>query len=106
MVLSAACFRWCPRPAGTGHQFEYRIDGKPFGGSKDVPAYGPESYLKPGVPMGTLTEKQVYTSKVYPSMNSNYWIYQPAEYDPKTPAPLMVVQDGLQYNQRDNDRNR
>jgi hypothetical protein len=29
--------------AGTGHEFEYRIDGKPFGGSKDVSAFGPES---------------------------------------------------------------
>ena len=37
---------------GTGHQFEYRIDGKPFGGKTDIPAYGPESYPKPGVPEG------------------------------------------------------
>jgi enterochelin esterase family protein len=88
---------------GTGHEFEYRIDGKPFGGSKDVPAYGPESYLKPGVPPGMLSEKLVHTSKAYSGMKSNYWIYVPAEYDPKTPAALMVFQDGQQagYTQRD-----
>jgi enterochelin esterase family protein len=91
---------------GTGHQFEYRIDGKPFGGSKDVPAYGPESYLKPGVPMGTLTEMRVHTSKVYPGMLTNYWIYQPAEYEPKTPAALMVVQDGQDDIYRDRDAHR
>ena len=28
------------------------------------------------------------------------------EYDPKTPAALLVVQDGQLYNQRDNDQNR
>ncbi len=91
---------------GTGHQFVYDIDGKPFGGSKDVPAYTPESYLKPGVPMGTLTEKRVHTSKVYPGMLTNYWIYQPAEYDPKTPAALMVVQDGQDDIYRDRDAHR
>lgn len=41
---------------GTGHEFEYTIEGKPFGGNRDVPAYGPESYLKPGVPAGTLLD--------------------------------------------------
>lgn len=34
--------------------FEYKIDGKMFGGTKDVPAYTPDSYLKSGVPAGTL----------------------------------------------------
>ena len=88
---------------GTSHQFEYRIDGKPFGGKKDVPAYRPESYAKPGVPAGTLSEKLVHTSKVYDGMKSSYWIYVPAGYDPKIPAALLVVQDGQSYNKRDSD---
>lgn len=88
---------------GTGHEYEYRIGGKPFGGSRDLPAFGPESYLKPGVSSGALSEKLVHTSKIYSGMNSNYWIYVPAEYDPKTPAALMVFQDGQGYVRRDSD---
>jgi len=31
--------------------------GEPFGGKKDVPVYGPDSYLKLSVPTGRLSEK-------------------------------------------------
>jgi len=34
-------------------------------------------------------------------MQSDYWIYVPAQYDPRTPAALMVWQDGHFYNDRD-----
>ena len=79
---------------GTVHSFSYLIDGKPFGGKTDVPAFGPYSYAKPGVPVGKLSEKLVHTSKIYPGMKSDYWIYVPAQYDPKIPAAVMVWQDG------------
>jgi enterochelin esterase family protein len=79
---------------GTVHSFSYIVDGKSFGGKTDVPAFGPYSYAKPGVPQGKLSEKLVHTSKIYPGMKSDYWIYAPAQYDPKTPAALMVWQDG------------
>ncbi|MES1255752.1 MAG: alpha/beta hydrolase-fold protein [Acidobacteriota bacterium] len=88
---------------GTSHAFAYRIAGKPFGGSVNVPAYGPDSYLKPGVPMGTVSEKLVHTSKIYDGLRSNYWIYVPAQYNPSTPAALMVYQDGQTYFPRDDD---
>ena len=52
-------------------------------GSLDLPAFGPLSYLQPGVPSGTLSEKIVHTSKIYDGMKSEYWIYVPAQYDPK-----------------------
>src|SRR5687767_5910148 len=48
---------------GTSHRFHYLIDGKKFGGSYDVPAYGPLSYARPGVPQGHVSEKLVHTSK-------------------------------------------
>ena len=79
---------------GTLHSFSYLIDGKPFGGKTDVPAFGPYSYAKPGVPAGKLSEKLVHTSRIYPGMKSDYWIYVPAQYDPKTPAAVMIWQDG------------
>ena len=83
---------------GTSHTFVYRIAGKAFGGSKDVPAYGPDSYLKPGVPQGTVSAMLVHTSKtIYEGLRSNYWTYVPAQYTPSTPAALMVFQDGQGY---------
>jgi enterochelin esterase family protein len=76
------------------HNFHYLVDGEIFGGRTDVPAYGPYSYEKPGVPKGTLSEKMVHESKIYPGMKSNWWIYVPAQYDPASPAAVMVWQDG------------
>jgi len=88
---------------GKLHAFYYVIDGKPFGGRLDLPAYGPLSYLQPGVPSGKLSEKITHISKIYEGMKSNYWIYVPAQYDPKTPAALMVFQDGEGYAKRTGD---
>jgi enterochelin esterase-like enzyme len=86
---------------GQLHAFHYLIDGKPFGGKLDLPAFTPLSYLHPGVLSGTLSEKLVHTSKIYDGMKSEYWIYVPAQYDPKIPAALMVFQDGAGYIDRD-----
>ena len=55
---------------------------------------------QPGVPSGKLSEKIIHTSKIYDGMKSEYWIYVPAQYDPKTPAALMVFQDGGGYIDR------
>jgi enterochelin esterase family protein len=59
------------------------------------------SYRQPGIPSGTLSPKIVHTSKIYDGMKSEYWIYVPAQYDPHTPAALMVFQDGGGYIDRD-----
>jgi enterochelin esterase family protein len=79
---------------GRSHNFVYEVDGKPFGGKTDVPAWPPDAYQQAGVPQGQLTEKLVHTSRIYPGMQSNYWVYTAAGYTPGTPAPLMVWQDG------------
>ena len=88
-------------PVGRLHSFYYLVNGAKFGGKLDLPAFGPLSYLQPGVPSGTLSDKIVHTSKIYDGMKSEYWIYVPAQYDPKTPAALMVFQDGGGYTVRD-----
>jgi enterochelin esterase family protein len=79
---------------GRTHNFHYVIDGRTFGGRNDVAAFGPYSYPKPAVPQGTLHGKFVHTSKIYPDMQSDYWVYVPAQYDPASPAAVMVWQDG------------
>lgn len=86
---------------GKLHSFHYVLNGGKFGGSLDLPAFGPESYLKPGVPSGTLSPKIVHTSKIYDGLKSEYWVYVPAQYKPDTPAALMVFQDGGGYIDRD-----
>lgn len=88
---------------GTLHSFSYRVAGKPFGGRLDLPAFTQDHYQQPGVPAGTLSPKLTHTSRVYDGMVSDYWIYVPAGYDPKTPAALMVFQDGSGYGNRDGD---
>jgi enterochelin esterase-like enzyme len=86
---------------GKLHSFHYLVNGATFGGRLDVPAFGPLSYLQPGVPSGKLSGPSVYTSKIYDGMKSEYWIYAPSQYDAKTPAALMVFQDGSGYINRD-----
>ena len=87
-------------PVSRLHSFYYLVNGAKFGGRPDLPAFGPDSYLQPGVPSGTLSPKITHTSKIYDGMKSEYWIYVPAQYDPKTPAALMVFQDGGWYIDR------
>jgi enterochelin esterase family protein len=96
---------WYATPAGirtgTSHTFHYLINGAPFGGSVDVPAFGPMSYAMPGVPQGKLSERHVHVSRIYDGMKSDYWVYVPAQYDPKVPAALMVFTDGQSYIRRE-----
>ncbi len=86
---------------GKLHAFHYIVNGVSFGGSQDVPAFGPLSYLQPGVPSGRLSGSIVHTSKIYDGMKSEYWIYVPAQYESKIPAALMIFQDGERYIKRD-----
>lgn len=90
-------FRTGQLRTGASHRFHYLIGGARFGGSYDVPAYTPDSYAKAGVPQGALTPKLSHTSKLYGGMQSDYWVYVPAQYDPAVPAALMVWQDGERY---------
>lgn len=83
-----------PLRTGHSHTFHYIVDGARFGGNLNVPAFGPDSYQKPGIPEGKLSEKIVHTSKIYEGMQSDYWIYAPAQYDASKPAAVMIWQDG------------
>jgi enterochelin esterase-like enzyme len=100
----AACDIWYTaarvEPVGRLHSFHYVVNKTNFGGRLDMPAFAPLSYLQTGVPSGTLSEKIIHTSKIYDGMKSEYWIYVPAQYNAKTPAALMVFQDGGWYTDR------
>jgi enterochelin esterase family protein len=88
-------------PVGRLHSFHYLINGAKFGGRLDLPAFNPSSYQQSGTPSGTLSPKMVHSSKIYDGMKSEYWVYVPAQYNPRTPAALMVFQDGESYFDRD-----
>jgi enterochelin esterase family protein len=57
---------------------------------------GPDSEKQSGVPEGKVT-KHHWTSQIFPGTERDYWVYVPAQYDPKTPACVMVFQDGQWY---------
>src|SRR5579864_8187279 len=57
---------------------------------------GPDSQRQPGVPQGTVT-KGVWKSKIFDGTFREYWVYVPKQYDGKTPACVMVFQDGHAY---------
>lgn len=79
---------------GVTHSYAFFSDGKPLGTRSDVAGYNPDSYPKPSVPTGKLSEKQTLTSSIFPGMKTDFWFYASPGVDPKTPAPLMVWQDG------------
>jgi enterochelin esterase-like enzyme len=55
---------------------------------------GPDSEPQPGVPQGTVTEWEKLPSQAYPGTLHDFCVYVPAQYDPATPAALMIFQDG------------
>lgn len=62
------------------------------------PPRGPDSEVQPGTPTGEVIKGEFATSAVYPGTWREYWVYVPKQLDRAKPAPVMVFQDGLQYN--------
>jgi enterochelin esterase family protein len=87
-------FRLVKMRTGVTHSLQFTADGKPLGPRRDVAGYNPDSYPRPGVPKGTLSEKRTITSQIYDGATADYWIYASPGVDPSRPAPLMVWQDG------------
>ena len=63
-------------------------------------ALGPDSQRHDAVPQGAVT-KHVWKSNVFPGTIREYYVYVPAQYDGKTPAAVMVFQDGHHYVKAD-----
>jgi enterochelin esterase family protein len=58
--------------------------------------HGPDSLPQEGTPKGKVTRYR-WSSTVFKGTERDYWIYVPAQYDGKTPACVMVFQDGGSY---------
>jgi enterochelin esterase-like enzyme len=59
---------------------------------------GPDSEVQPGTPAGEIIKAEFDKSTVYPGTWREYWVYVPKQLDRSKPAPVMVFQDGIQYN--------
>jgi enterochelin esterase family protein len=57
---------------------------------------GPDSQRQPGVPQGKISQ-HTWKSQIFPGTERDYWVYVPAQYNPKEPACVMVFQDGKSY---------
>jgi enterochelin esterase family protein len=58
---------------------------------------GPDSLPQEGVPKGEIRGPFTLPCEVFPGTQHTYWVYVPAQYDPKIPAALMVFQDGQAF---------
>lgn len=59
---------------------------------------GPDSTTRgSGVPAGRVESFTFADSKIFPETRRAGWVYIPAQYDPASPAALMVFQDGHAY---------
>jgi enterochelin esterase family protein len=79
---------------GVTHSYQYYAAGKPLGARGDATGYNPDSYQKPGVLHGKVSDKHTIVSKIYDGMKSDYWVYASPGVDPAVPSALMVWQDG------------
>jgi enterochelin esterase-like enzyme len=64
---------------------------------------GPDSYPHDGVPKGDVRGPFTLPSEAYPGTQHTYWIYVPAQYDPKLAASLMIFNDGQAFKSMDGD---
>src|SRR5712692_919450 len=57
----------------------------------------PDAIAQDGVPKGEIRGPFTLPSQAYPGTQHTYWIYVPAQYDPATPASLMIYNDGQAF---------
>jgi hypothetical protein len=55
---------------------------------------GPDSLVQEGVPQGRLEGPFEFHSNIIQNTVRRYWVFVPAQYDPATPANVLVFQDG------------
>lgn len=59
--------------------------------------YAPDTMKQEGVPEGKIHGPFVIPSEAYPGTQHTFWVYVPAQYNPKVPANLMIFNDGQAF---------
>jgi gluconolactonase len=65
---------------------------------QNAPPCGADSKYQPGIPKGEVIKGEFAASTIYPGTWREYWVYVPPGLDRTAPAPVMIFQDGVQYN--------
>lgn len=68
-----------------------------FASSEETYPGQPDAVVAQGVPRGVVTQRPFNNSEIYPGTTRDVFVYVPAQYDGKTPAAVMVFQDGENY---------
>ena len=91
-----------PAKDGEARRFEYRVDGKKVGDTRQYEAYAkaPEDVERPGVLRGETVQMPDHASAIYPGTTRPWWVYKPAKPAPEGGYNLVVFQDGqwARYN--------
>ena len=77
--------------------FAAMLPSAPRVAAADDYTFGPDSMPQQDVPKGKVTQFKWTTSKVFEGTERDCFLYVPAQYDGKTPACVMVFQDGAGY---------
>ncbi len=80
LMAAAACAQG---PQGPNTDIHYKL--------------GPDSFEQEGVPRGQIKGPFTLPSQAYPGTQHTYWVYVPAQYDPKAAASLMIFNDGQAF---------
>jgi enterochelin esterase family protein len=64
---------------------------------------GPDSFAREGVPKGEVRGPFTLPSDAYSGTQHTYWVYVPAQYDPASPASLMIFNDGQAFKNMEGD---
>lgn len=62
--------------------------------AREIPKHGPDSEVRSDVPKGDVTKGTFLSKHILPGTSRDYWVYVPKQYDGKSPAHLLVFQDG------------
>jgi enterochelin esterase family protein len=87
-----------PAPAQSQGPASGRGPARDEGPNPDVYYHlGPDSLPQDGVPKGEIKGPFTLPSTAFPGTQHTWWVYVPAQYDPATPASLMVFNDGQAF---------
>jgi len=95
LILAATAALAQTPPAGRGGRGQQPMPPGPNPNSQF--RLGPDSMPQEGVPKGEIRGPFTLPCNIYPGTQHTYWVYVPAQYDPKVPASLMVFQDGQAF---------
>ena len=85
---------------GTAFSWHYEAGDRRLGGGQlEVYETHPDSRERADVPKGTLKQMPAWESRIFAGTRRDWWVYVPAQYEPDSPAAVMVFQDGNSYRE-------